>query len=253
MKHTVIIISFIFHCFVLYSQGNIIANYDSINSTEPEVDNYVYTYWGNIFTGRDFQISKEGGISYIAIDSFEVDLSLVKFIKYNSTFWANTNKIESDSKDVFSLQTHEGKLNLYTKVELRKNVTYNGIYLASNHIWVHYTTNIEKNVFEYYNQGFGDLKSVKYKNLVGDLSDNPSSMMLLRKSQTYKNSSALFYLVGVASLVYGFSTGFSSDESYNLKNASFYLPIGIGISSIWIGSIYSKKRTKSLRDAIMEY
>ncbi|MFA6402176.1 MAG: hypothetical protein WCX31_11215 [Salinivirgaceae bacterium] len=264
MKKIAFILSIILQCFILTGQAqtNIendttIKNNISLKTIESNVENLIYTYSGNIFTGNNFDVLNENGYAYMIIDSLKVELSHIKFIKYNNYFWANTNKIENKGKNYFALRTHTGSINLFTKVELRVNTNFTNIYLSSNQMWGDYTKKIESHNLNYYNKGYGDLQSLKYKNLVISCSDNQESMTILNEAKMYSERSTIFYLAGATSIIFGFINSInhndSSSDFIHSKGFSVYLPIGIGIGSIWLGSKMSKRKSELLLKSVEVY
>ena len=174
MKFIIIAHLIIFHSYFMFSQEKIGLNQDYvknsnefINIKEPETENFIYTIFENIIIGKTFQICSENDSVYISVDSLEVDLSYIKFIKYENNFWANTNEIDKSNKNNFALRTYKGRLNLYTRSEFRKNYYFNKVYFSSNRLLSDYSSDIEKIDFYYYNQGFDQLKLVIFFMLQG--------------------------------------------------------------------------------------
>lgn len=264
MKKIAFTLSIILQFFILTGKAQTIVendttikNNESLKTIESKVENLIYTYSGNIFTGKNFDVLHENGYAFIMIDSLKVELSHIKFIKYNNYFWANTNKLENKGKNYFALRTRTDSINLFTKIELQVNTNFSNIYFSSNQMWGDYTKKIESNSLNYYNKGYGDLQSLKYKNLVISCSDNQESMALLNEANNCSDRSTIFYIAGATSIILGFMNAINYNESssdfIHSKGFSVYLPIGIGIGSIWYGSKMSKRKSELLLKSVEVY
>ncbi|MCB9014141.1 MAG: hypothetical protein H6539_08890 [Bacteroidales bacterium] len=232
-------------------------NGTSLNPAESPEGNFIYTYSGNIFTGNYMDLTDEKGYTFIILDSLKVNTSQIKFLKYYNNFWANTRKLENTERSLFALRTYAGNLNLYTRLEVSESGNFNNVYISNDQLWADMTKNVDAREFKYYNKGYGDLKSLKYNNLVDDLSDNAECISLLNESRAYSNKSKKYYALGAAAIIYAFINGVSTHNENSFQSKSFgfsvYIPIGIGIGSFWLGSRISKRASDLLLKSVEIY
>lgn len=233
-----------------------IWNMSSIFGQVEENKNFIYFFSDSVIYGRIIEYKTPFlRSSYLLVDSNKIQLNLVKFYCNETGFYANTKTVDFLGVSSFTERIRKGEINLYEKVTI---TTY------PDHI--NYTTGMytvgmpTKNIKNYYNKGFGDLKKANYQNLSLDLADNPESIIYLNKYKSTRDAQTVLYIVGGATLIAGFATlinkttdwdGSDSQPEPNVTGNLVAVAVGAGCFLVSYSIGFSKP--KHLRSAIDKY
>jgi hypothetical protein len=228
-----------------------------VDSLENEKSKFIYTYSGILITGSNFKILNEVNGMKFRIDTLDVMPSDVKFFQFKNSFWANTKDVHFENKIDFARRTHAGRINLFEREVLGNNLRFEEVYVGPDYLLTRVSKDFKEDVFTYYNKGFGDLKILKYKNLIVDLYNNPNSMRYLNRYENLRVGCSVLYLAGIASILYGFTHEIkqrnSNSPDFDFNRVPTYCSIGIGLGAIWFGSSLSGKKSGLLLKAIEVY
>jgi hypothetical protein len=216
--------------------------------------NFVFTSNGNVLHGNNIEFSNRNIPESIVIDSMSVDLSIVEFINYSGVFYA-VNKQDTSGKKLLIPRTFKGNMNIFSDTRFVAEREYTGVYVSSDQIWAEYCTGIRKQELDYYNRGFGNLKLCSYKNLCFDLADSPQSITLLNESINCRNGSIILDIAGIVSVFIGLNYAYNHKDSFkeHMNFVKSVLPVGLGLSFVWLGDNLSDKSRKLRIDAIKAY
>lgn len=228
------------------------------NIIENTKEDYIYTYSGDIIKGENISFeNSDNGQIYFKIDSFKLAASKVKFFNYNDQLWANTQFVHNAREIEFARRLYKGRMNYYEKEVTSTLKTFEDLEIHTSVMMAAVSERKNKEIFAYYNKGFGDLKKVSYKNLMVDLSDNMESMKYLYQYKTLQNGSTTLFIVGVSAILYGFTYEIlRGNRDENISGFNKIVPvisIGLGLASIWGRSNLSQKKSKALAKAIESY
>ncbi|HLO59852.1 MAG TPA: hypothetical protein VK179_13985 [Bacteroidales bacterium] len=231
----------------------------TVSSAFSQVDetrNYVYFFSDSVLYGRIVELrSPMFGGSFLMCDSIKVSKDFVKFFKGETGFYANTININSSGTSTFCQRIRKGKINLYE----RDVTSYSpGFYSPGFGGPGMYSSGmVTRNIKNYYNIGFGDLKKAKYKNLLVDLSDNPESMMHLTKYKSVRKTETILGVVGGVAVATGLVAVIATTNHNNGLSKSNTTPGVVtmlaGAGCMWVSYFYSLSKPKHLRQAIDAY
>lgn len=221
-----------------------------------ENKNFIYSFSDSVIYGRIIEYKTPFlGSSHFLVDSKKIQPDLVKFYRNETGFYANTKTVNFSGTSSFTERIRKGKINLYEK----ETTTYSPGHFNST-TGMYSGGMITKNIKNYYNKGFGDLKKANYQNLNLDLSDNPASMIYLNKYKSVRDAQTVLYIVGGATLIGGFATlinkiqNTDSNDSEPEPNVTGSLvAVGIGAGCFWVSYFMSFSKPKHLRNAIDAY
>ncbi|MBN2612623.1 MAG: hypothetical protein JXB00_13795 [Bacteroidales bacterium] len=239
---------FIIKVFSLVTSYNFISRHKNMN------DDFIFTYSGKVYTGDSITFSNtEDGLLNILIDKITLLSSNVKFFKYNDQLWANTQRVHFLRKNNFARRVHGGRINYYERNELDFNSGINELSLQSSYMTMIYTVNKQSEHFTYYNKGVDNLKKVNYENLIVDLNDNAESMNYLQQSRVLQFESALLFIGGVGTMIYGFSQAVKKNNPYSAELYRIVPFVSVGLVAVWGAHLLSEKKSKKLKRAIEIY
>ncbi|MHA4895721.1 hypothetical protein ACXZ1K_13290 [Pedobacter sp. PWIIR3] len=173
-------------------------------------------------------------------DSRKTPTDKVKFFNNKDGFFANTRNLNFAGISAFAERVTEGKINLYSEVELDP-YQYDRRYSYGENR----QPTIASRIF--YNKGTGDLRRVNYRNLREDMTDNAASMDLLKGYRKSQQTSTMLYAAGGAAIVAGlisfmadpkgtettttpFGHTFTTSKSKNFTVSFVLLGIGTGLA-----------------------
>jgi hypothetical protein len=251
MKSFLLSILILVNCHLLFSQAAanpILSNPGLYNY------NFVFTSNGNVLPGNIIEFSNRCITESIVIDSMSIDLSMVEFINYSSVFYA-VNKQDKSGMKFLIPRTFKGNMNIFSDIRFVSEREYTGVYVSSDQIWAEYCIGIRKQELNYYNRGFDDLKLCSYKNLCFDLAESPQSMILLNKSMYCRNGSIILDIAGIVSVFVGLNYAYHHKDSFkeHMNFVKSVIPVGLGLSFVWLGNNFSDKSTRLKIDAIKAY
>ncbi|WP_114783159.1 hypothetical protein [Botryobacter ruber] len=220
-----------------------------------ETRNFIYLYSDSVIYARtiDYKTPLLGG-AHLIVDARKVKGELVKFYQNEKGFFANTSNLNFTGGTTFSERIRKGKINLY---EL-ETVNYSPGHFSPG-TGMYTGGGSSRNIKNYYNIGFGELKKADYKNLSVDLGENPESLAHLNKYKSNTNTQTILYVVGGAAILGGIISFANSGEPQNNEvhaTPNMTVPLiglGIGGASLWTSYLISLSKPKHLRSAIDAY
>ncbi len=208
---------------------------------------YVYLFSDSVIYGKNIKyVTPVFKKAYFMVDSAIIYSGFVKFYKDESGFYANIKLLNFWKTDYFAKRVEKGNINLYRKT------TIDYVPGTYNYTTGTYTPGITKyHIKEAYNRGFGDIKKASYKNLIVDLSDNPQSILYLKKYRRTKTAGILLKITGAAAFMGGIISAIAKD---NIESRTAnYIVAGVGvICLIGTGPIHNLQR-KHFLNAIDVY
>lgn len=226
------------------------------DSVEKAHEFFIYTYAGEVIPGRLVENKTPFiGIHRILVDSQEYRPNMVKFFKNETGFYANTKYMISLNKIVFARRIRKGKISLYEVVKINYNIPH----ANPGGLGMGYGFNT-KEIMNYYNKGFGDLKKAKYKFLKDDLADSPESKVYLNKFKSTSRAVTILAAVGSGLMVGGLVMIMNKTKDYDGTDktpepnlTSSYVTIGIGSGCLLTGILINFSKPNILRKAVDAY
>jgi len=197
-----------------------------------ESRDFLYLFSDSIIYANDIQFRPDfSGNLRLRVDARNVPIGQVKFLNSKEGFFANTRKMGTMRVEEFAERIIAGRINIFQE----RPLSYFSAPVVSS------------NGNRYYNKGYTDLKRLNYANLKRDMTDNPSSMDMLRAYRRGMNTTALLYVTGVASLLAAPFVGTSGNINSSDKNFT----IGLGLGALGIGLITGGYlRTSSIKQRL---
>ncbi|MEN8156438.1 MAG: hypothetical protein ABFS10_05780 [Bacteroidota bacterium] len=233
----------------------ILLNIKFLYGQVDETRNFIYLYSDSVVYGEIIEFKTPFlGASHILVDSRKYSTELIKFYRNETGFYANTKEVYISLTPYFTQRIRSGRLNLFES----DIVKYTSGHFSSS--TGHYTPGSStRKIKNYYNKGYSNLKKANYKNLSLDLTDNPKSMLYLKKYKSATTGQTVLYLVGGAIAAGGLATliiktndaDFGSESGPNIT--SNFVVTGIGAGMVGVGYYISLNKPKHLRNAITVY
>jgi hypothetical protein len=148
-------------------------------------DDYIHFFDGTTDNSKTIVYYKSEKLfesSYILYGEQKIKLSKVKFFENSTGYFANVKN------NKFARRIEKGTFNLYK----HDNSYYSPGYSTASGGYVS-GGNIKRESY-FYNAGLGDVKKLKYSNLVVDLKASKSAMALLEKSKKRSDLSKIIYI-----------------------------------------------------------
>lgn len=231
-------------------------NISFISGQVDENKHFIYFFSDSVVYGRIIEYETPFfGNTHFLVDSKKIQPDLVKFYRNETGFYANTKTVSFSGTSSFTERIRKGKINLYEK----ETTTYNpGHFNPSTGMYSGGMAT--RNIKNYYNKEFGDLKKANYQNLSLDLSDNPESMIYLNKYKTTRDAQTVLYIVGGATLIAGFATLINKTKDWDGSDSQTepnvfgnIVAIGVGAGCFWVSYFIGFSKPKNLRIAIDRY
>jgi hypothetical protein len=188
------------------------------------------------------------GSLQLRVDSRRIPIRDFRFLNNEDGFFANilakTSIIETA---YFAERIIKGRINLFQPVVYYPQA--HGYSFRSRGSWV-----AGGSLRLYYNKGFEDLKTVNYRNLQADMSDNPESIALLegyRKSM--KTKRALYIASGASILVGTIASLALFDKNFNTASSVGFGLLGAGVVFATSGVYVNMASSRKLENAFDTY
>ncbi|WP_316748083.1 hypothetical protein [Pedobacter gandavensis] len=210
--------------------------------------NFLYLFSDSIIYAQKVQLRPDfSGYWQFRADSRRVPISQVKFFNNEDGFFANTRRFSLAGESQFSERIVAGKINLFQERPYDPEAFHRPYHYGMERDRLQIAA-----LSMYYNKGFGDLKRVRYRNLMKDMADHPQSMQFLKD---YRKSSQLSKIISVtagAAIIAGVATlltGGYSESSFT--NSSILMGGGIVLATG--GYLIHLSGKKNIEKAITNY
>ncbi|RZK41904.1 MAG: hypothetical protein EOO90_09180 [Pedobacter sp.] len=243
----------------------------SATAQERRLDNFVYRFNDSLEYVDRLSIRPDAlaGIQ-LRTDSKRIPGHQVKFFQNNDRFFANTQRLTIIRNTSFAERIVEGKINLFQ--EFPNEFLVGGSW--NRHRYRTYAEQPSLSMRMYYNKGWGDLKRVRYVNLLEDMADSPASLDLLKAYRKKVNTSTLLYASAGASIIGGmvmllvngskthsdFGKGFGQGSAFNQGSSRMgpslapgFILLGAGTGLAVGGFLNQISASRTLEDAIYNY
>ncbi len=138
------------------------------------------------------------GIRNIYVDFKKIPASEVAFYKNRTGLYANVNKLTLLHYNKFSECIIHGKINLYQSISSGFMPKINSSIQSFPPSYSYFNYKVIRN---YYNKDLGELKRANYRDLSVEMSNNPESMIFLKKYKNKKTAEIILLVGGTAAFI----------------------------------------------------